>query len=127
MAPEKTLETAGERRAPADDLAKGVIDGIDVDDIYAAVLGCPGVAGLGTGMIGELATYLPGRRVPGIRVTPELVQLEVCAIWGPSARQIGDQIWAALASVVTDRPIEIVITDISPPTIAPAAHEKEST
>jgi hypothetical protein len=111
----------------ADDLAEGVVDGIDVDDIYAAVLACPGVAGLGSGMIGELATYLPGRRVPGIRVTPELVQLEICAAWGPSAQQIGHQIFTALADVVTDRPIEIAITDISPPVIASAALEREST
>jgi hypothetical protein len=106
----------------AEDVAEGVIDGLDVDDIYAAVLACPGVAGLGSGMIGELATYLPGRRVPGIRVTPQLVELEVCARWGPPAQEIGRQIWGALASVVTDRPIAIAITDIAAP-----AHESEST
>jgi hypothetical protein len=99
----------------------GVVDGIDVDAIQAAVLSCPGVAGLGSGTIGELATYLPGRRVPGIRVTPELVELEICATWGPSAKLIASQIWAALAAVVTDRPIEIVITDIAPPAITPTA------
>jgi hypothetical protein len=127
MALEETLAKASDSVAATDDLAEGVIDGIDVDDIYAEVIACPGVAGLGSGMIGELATYLPGRRVPGIRVTPELVQLEICARWGPSAQQIGAQIWAALASVVTDRPIEIAITDISPPVTASAAHEREST
>jgi hypothetical protein len=120
----------------AEDLAEGVIDGLDVDDISAAVLACPGVAGLGSGTIGELATYLPGRRVPGIRVSAQLVQLEICAAWGPSAQQIGRQIWEALAAVVTDRPVEIAITDIAPPVIAhpvtapvtaPAAHESEST
>jgi hypothetical protein len=99
----------------------GIVDGIDVDDIQAAVLGCPGVAGLGSGTIGELATYLPGRRVPGIRVTQELVELEICAAWGPSAKLIASQIWAALAAIVTDRPIEIVITDIAPPAMTPTA------
>jgi hypothetical protein len=99
----------------------GIVDGIDVNDIQAAVLGCPGVAGLGSGTIGELATYLPGRRLPGIRVTPELVELEICAAWGPSAKLIAGQIWAALAAVVTDRPIEIVITDIAPPEMTPTA------
>jgi hypothetical protein len=97
----------------------GVVDGIDVDDIEAAVLRCAGVASLGSGTIGELATYLPGRRVPGIRVTPELVELEICAAWGPPAKLIASQIWEALATVVTDRPIEILITDIASPVIAP--------
>jgi hypothetical protein len=118
---------------PLSELAEGVIDGIDVDDIYSAVIGCPGVAGLGSGTIGELATYLPGRRVPGIRVSPERVELEICAAWGPPIKQIAEQIWAALAVVVTDRPIEITITDIAPPITAlsappvPSAPESEST
>jgi hypothetical protein len=102
-----------------DGIDVAIVDGIDVDDIEAAVLGCPGVAALGSGTIGELATYLPGRRVAGIRVGPELVELEICAAWGPSAQEIARQIWEALAELVTDRPIEIVITDIAAPVVAP--------
>ena len=98
--------------------ANGVVDGIDVDHLRTAVLRCSGVAGLGSGTIGELATYLPGRRVPGIRVTPELVELEICAAWGSPAKLIASQIWEALATVVPDRPVEILITDIAPPVIA---------
>jgi hypothetical protein len=101
---------------PAEDLGEGVVDGIDVDDIQAAVLTCPGVAGLGSGTIGELATYLPGRRVAGIRVSATLVELEICAVWGAPAQQIAAQILTALAAIVTDRPVEITIVDIAPPT-----------
>jgi hypothetical protein len=102
--------------------ADGVVDGLDVDDIAAAVLRCSGVAGLGSGTIGELATYLPGRRVPGIRVTPERVELEICAVWGSPAALIASQIWEALSTVVTDRPVEILITDIAPPDVKPNGH-----
>jgi hypothetical protein len=100
--------------------ADGVVDGLDVDDIEAAVLGCSGVAGLGSGIIGELATYLPGRRIPGIRITEERVELEICAAWGVPAKLIAGQIWSALGSVVTDRPVEIVVTDVAEPVIEPS-------
>ncbi len=100
-----------------EDLAEGYVDGIDVDDIAAAVLACPGVAGLGSGAIGELATYLPGRRVAGIRVSSELVELEICATWGFPAQQIAEHILTALAGVVADRPVQITIVDIAPPAV----------
>ena len=111
---------------PTEDLAEGYVDGIDVDDIATAVLACPGVAGLGSGVIGELATYLPGRRVSGIRVSTTLVELEICAAWGFPAQQIAEQILTALAGVVTGRPVEITIVDIAPPHALPSA-ESEST
>ena len=43
----------------------------DADAIAAAVLACPSVAGLGGGPAGAVATYLPGRRVTGVRVRPD--------------------------------------------------------
>ena len=44
-----------------------VIDGIDIDAVAAAVRGCAGVAGLDGGQFGEVASYLPGRKVAGHR------------------------------------------------------------
>lgn len=43
----------------------------DAERIAAAVLAVPGVVGLHDGAFGEIATYLPGRRVPGVRIDPE--------------------------------------------------------
>ena len=40
----------------------------DVDAIARAVTDVEGVADLHGGVLGEVATYLPGRRVPGIRL-----------------------------------------------------------
>lgn len=45
-----------------------VIDGVNVDDVAAAVLGCARVAGLDGGQFGEVTSYLPGRQVPGVIV-----------------------------------------------------------
>lgn len=38
------------------------------DELAAAVLAVPGVARLHAGALGEVGTYLPGRRVAGIRL-----------------------------------------------------------
>lgn len=38
------------------------------DRVRSAILGVPGVVDLSGGIAGEIATYLPGRRVPGIRL-----------------------------------------------------------
>lgn len=38
------------------------------DDLAAAVLTVPGVVRLHAGALGEIGTYLPGRRVAGIRL-----------------------------------------------------------
>ena len=43
------------------------------DSIAAAVLAVPGVAALHPGMFGEVGTYLPGRRVTGVRITDDEV------------------------------------------------------
>lgn len=42
-----------------------------VDRVRSAVLAVPGVADLSGGIAGEIATYLPGRRVPGVRLTDD--------------------------------------------------------
>ena len=42
-------------------------DTVDVDAIAAATLACPAVAGLHEGGSRAVATYLPGRRVVGVR------------------------------------------------------------
>jgi hypothetical protein len=46
-----------------------------VDPIVAAVLDCPQVAGLHGGRDGQVVTYLPGRRVTGIRITVDEVAM----------------------------------------------------
>ncbi len=92
-----------------------IVDGVDVDAVAAAVSRCPGVAGLGSRFAGAMATYLPGRRVvPGVRVSDDRLELDICAAWGPSAEQIARQIRAAVARLV-DRRVDILISDIRLP------------
>ena len=46
-----------------------VVDGVNVETAAAVVLGCAGVSRLDGGPFGEVATYLPGRTVNGVRVS----------------------------------------------------------
>ncbi|GAA4547637.1 hypothetical protein [Pseudonocardia xishanensis] len=63
-------------RAPAPGVASAFGTPLDppapaeVDLLAAAVLTSPYVAGLHGGRYGEIATYLPGRRVVGVRLRP---------------------------------------------------------
>ena len=89
-----------------------VIDGVNVDDVVAAVLGCAGVAGLDGGRFGEVTSYLPGRQVPGVIVRDESVLVQVRARWGVSAADLFRQIIAAVAPLAGRRWVEVVLGDI---------------
>ena len=89
-----------------------VVDGVDVDVVHDIVLHCDGVAGLGSGLLGAAATYLPGRQVAGVRVNPGVLEIEVRAKWGMRVDEIVDCIRSSLASVAPGRRIDITIADI---------------
>ncbi|MGI9004656.1 MAG: hypothetical protein ACR2FU_00375 [Streptosporangiaceae bacterium] len=99
-------------------LPPAVIDGVDVDAVALAVQGCRGVSGLDGGQFGEVATYLPGRQVPGVVSSDGRVTVQVRSRWGIPAPDLAAQIRAALAPV-TGRPVDMVIADIDDPDTAP--------
>lgn len=96
-------------------LPPGVIDGVDVDAVAAAVLACPGVAGLDGGQFGEVASYLPGRIVTGVVVSGGRVLVQVCSRWGVPAAVLAAQITAAVMPLTGPRPVDVVIADIEDP------------
>jgi uncharacterized alkaline shock family protein YloU len=87
------------------------------DRVAAAVRAVPGVADLHPGMFGEVGTYLPGRRVPGIRIDDGAVQVHICVVFGPSVRDTAAAVRAAIAAqlpeaTVIDVTVEDVIRDL---------------
>ena len=92
-----------------------VIDGVNVDAVAAAVAGCAGVAGLDSGQFGEVASYLPGRQVPGVVVRPESVLVQVRSRWGVRAADLLAQITAAVTPAAAGRRVVVVIGDIDDP------------
>ena len=87
----------------------------DPDAIATAVLACPEVAGLSGGLVGEVATYLPGRRVTGVRMAPPGVEVSVVGRYGPTVAEIAAAVRDAVRRVAGSRPVDVVIADLAPP------------
>jgi hypothetical protein len=99
----------------ASNAAVGVVDGVDLDAVATAVGGCGGVADLYFGPFGGVVSYLPGRQVRGVRVTPDHVVISVRARWDVPATELARQVRAALAALVGPRRVDIVVADMSEP------------
>ncbi len=86
---------------------------VDPDTVAALVLDCPAVAGLSGGPFGTVATYLPGRSVPGIRVGGDTVEVHVVGRYGPTVSELAGQIRGALTGHTLGRPVDIVVEDLA--------------
>jgi hypothetical protein len=95
--------------------APAVIEGVDVDAVAAAVQGCTGVAALDGGPFGQVASYLPGRKVTGVVVGDGRVTVQVRSRWGVPAPDLAALIAAVLAPLTGQLPVDVVIADIDDP------------
>jgi uncharacterized alkaline shock family protein YloU len=82
--------------------------------IAAAVRAVPGVADLHGGVFGEIATYLPGRRVTGVRIGQDSIQVHVSLQIDAPVRATAVAIQHAVTAV-TGLPVDVTIEDIVPP------------
>jgi hypothetical protein len=101
--------------APAVAPPQNLVDGVDVDAVARAVRGCPGVEDLHGGFPSEVATYLPGRRVFGVRVGSRAVEVQVRTAWGVPVRQIAVGIQAAVAPLAGGRAVDVTIAGMGDP------------
>ena len=88
---------------------------VDADAAAAAVLACPQVASLSAGAVEEIATYLPGRRVQGIRVRDDALEIHVVARWGSPLPDVAAEVRRAVAGLAGGRPVFVAIEDIEVP------------
>jgi hypothetical protein len=86
-----------------------------VDPIVSAVLACPLVAGLHGGRKGEAVTFLPGRRITGIRITVDEVAIHVVAHYPAVMDQVAGQIRRAVAPHASGLRVDVVIEDLAIP------------
>ena len=84
----------------------------DVDAIAAAMMACPAVAGLHEGGTRAVATYLPGRRVVGVRVEDRRVLVSLVLASGSSVRSLEAQVRSALAPHVRGRRVDVHVADV---------------
>ena len=83
------------------------------DRIVAAVTGCAAVAGLTEAPGGPVATYLPGRTISGVAVRDGEVEVCVVARYGLPLLEVAEQVRQAVAPLVPDRVVDVVIGDIT--------------
>jgi hypothetical protein len=98
-----------------------LVDGVDIDAVAAAVRGCPAVDDLDGSMLGGAVTYLPGRRVPGIRIAEDRIEVHVRGVWDQPVSLMASQLRQALAPLAGGRVVDVVLTDIAEPGRATAA------
>ena len=85
------------------------------DRVVSAVTAVPGVAAMHSGMFGEVATHLSGRRVRGIQLRDDLVEIHITLNWAADLLTTADAVRYA-AGVLVGRPVRIVIEDVLAPT-----------
>jgi hypothetical protein len=84
----------------------------DADLIAAAALRQPAVVSLHGGQYGEVATYLPGRRVIGVQVEGGRVAVHLRVRFGPPLLPIAAAVRAAVTPLAHGLPVDIVVGDV---------------
>jgi hypothetical protein len=93
----------------------GLLGPVDPDVIAGRTAGCPSVARLSPGPLGEVATYLPGRRVPGVRLPGDRIEIHVVARWGIRVPDVAAEVRAAVGPVSAGLPIDVHVDDVDIP------------
>ena len=85
------------------------------DAVAAAARACPGVVGLSGGGFRSVTTLLPGRRVDGVRVDDDRIEVGVVAAVGTPVREVAERVRAAVAPVAGGRPVDVHVADVAVP------------
>jgi len=101
-------------------------DGLLAEAVAAAASAVPGVARLSGGKAGQVATYLPGRRVSGVRITSDSVEVHLVARWVASLPQLAEDIRAALDPLVGGRAVSVFVEDVESGVLEPAGAAPET-
>lgn len=85
------------------------------DAIAAAVATCPAVASLHAGGVARrTVTYLPGRRIDGVRIGDDRVAVSVVGIQGIPVSILADQVRAVVTPFAAGWPVDVHVVDLQP-------------
>ncbi|WP_431875886.1 hypothetical protein [Amycolatopsis sacchari] len=89
--------------------------GIDAETVATAVQARPHIAGLHGGRFGEIATYLPGRRIRGVRIRPGEITVGVVGRYPATVAEISDDVRTVVAALpgVAGRAVHVHIADLT--------------
>jgi hypothetical protein len=83
------------------------------DAVAAAVAAAPGVSRLSGGHLGGVATYLPGRRVTGVVLREEDMEVHVIGRYGTPVGEIAAEVRQAAEPFAGGRPVHVIIEDLA--------------
>ncbi len=86
----------------------------EADDIAALALSVPDVVRLHAGRFGEVATYLPGRRVTGVKLGDDVIEVHVVVAGQVPVRETAQLLHASVAALVAT-PVHVYIEDVEMP------------
>jgi uncharacterized alkaline shock family protein YloU len=85
---------------------------VDVDAVVQRTASCRSVARLAAGRFGEVATYLPGRRIPGVRVADGRVEVHVVARWNVPVPELAAEVRQAVRPWTGDLTVDVHVDDV---------------
>jgi hypothetical protein len=87
--------------------------GKEAEQIATAVSALPGVAALSGGRLGGVGTYLPGRRVTGVVLREDDLEVHVVGRYGVPVAEIAAEVRQAAEPYVGDRTVHVIIEDLA--------------
>lgn len=89
--------------------------GVDPEAVADRAAGCPSVARLAAGPLGDVATHLPGRRIPGVRIADGEVEVHVVARWGTRVPDLAAEVRRAVGPITGGLPVAVHVDDVDVP------------
>jgi len=83
------------------------------DSVAAAALSVPGVSRLHGGSFGEVATYLAGRQVEGVRLRDGLLEVHLAVVMGSALLEVAGAVRDAVTPLV-DTQVDVFVEDVVP-------------
>ncbi|GAB3249123.1 hypothetical protein GCM10027425_06000 [Alteromonas gracilis] len=96
---------------PTDEV--GQVEETLADRVAATVLAVPGVSGLHGGSFGEVATYLPGRQVAGVRTADDHTAVHISVAMDQPLLEVADTVRDQVAAL-TGGEVRVVVEDVTP-------------
>lgn len=81
--------------------------------IAEAVGAVPGVAALSGGLLGGVGTYLPGRRVTGVVIQGDDLEVHVVGRYGIPVAEIAAGVRRAVEPYAGDHTVHVIIEDLA--------------
>ncbi len=85
-----------------------------------AVTSVAGVVSTHPGMFGEIGTYLPAKRVPGVRIDGDTVEVHVAVTYGTDLSEIAAAVRATVSALTGARVVDVWVEDIVAPPSLPS-------